>query len=165
MNNFVIKNALIENANKMFYIESACFPECEAASLKAIKKRIIYFNEVCLVGILNNEIIGYVNGAISNSEIIEDDFFESMKERKQSDNNVLIFSLAVHPDFQRKGFGKKLLDFLIIQSKKNKKEKLILTCKEKKIEYYKSFGFVNLGVSISEHGGEKWYNMEFLLNE
>ncbi|MFR6359233.1 MAG: hypothetical protein ACLUNV_06250 [Sutterella wadsworthensis] len=36
---------------------------------------------------------------------------------------------------------------------------LILTCKERLIHYYEQFGFVNMGVSASEHGGAVWYDM------
>ena len=35
----------------------------------------------------------------------------------------------------------------------------ILTCKEYLLHYYARFGFKNLGVSLSKHGGAVWYDM------
>jgi predicted GNAT family N-acyltransferase len=39
------------------------------------------------------------------------------------------------------------------------REGLVLTCKEAKLHYYARFGFVNEGISSSEHGGAAWYQM------
>jgi putative heme iron utilization protein len=39
------------------------------------------------------------------------------------------------------------------------KSSVILTCKDHLIKYYETFGYVNLGVSSSVHGGAKWYDM------
>lgn len=35
----------------------------------------------------------------------------------------------------------------------------VLTCKDKLIQYYETFGFENEGVSESVHGGVVWYDM------
>ena len=36
---------------------------------------------------------------------------------------------------------------------------LILTCKDRLIHYYAKFGYKNMGVSESVHGGAVWYDM------
>ena len=36
---------------------------------------------------------------------------------------------------------------------------LVLTCKEKLIPYYSSFGFQDEGISSSEHGNVVWHQM------
>ena len=36
---------------------------------------------------------------------------------------------------------------------------MILTCKEGLIPFYEAFGYRNLGVSASVHGGAMWYDM------
>ena len=43
------------------------------------------------------------------------------------------------------------------------REGLVLTCKEAKLHYYAKFGFVNEGLSTSEHGGAEWYQMRVKL--
>ncbi|MDO5520947.1 MAG: GNAT family N-acetyltransferase, partial [bacterium] len=36
---------------------------------------------------------------------------------------------------------------------------LVLTCKERLVHYYATFGFVDQGISDSEHGGVVWHEM------
>lgn len=49
----------------------------------------------------------------------------------------------------------------VIEEVKNQNKKgVILTCKDKLIHYYEKFGFVNEGLSESNHGGESWYQMK-----
>ena len=70
-----------------------------------------------------------------------------------------VFSLAVHPDWQGRGYGRDLLDALIAQSRREGRRGVTLTCLERKLGYYGSFGFENRGVSKSVHGGAVWYDM------
>lgn len=153
----MITNARNEDSRGMFEVERACFPPAEAATQHAIEKRIELFPEICFVYKLDDKIIGFINGAFSKFDTISDDFFEDMKN--DHGENVLIFSLGVHPDHQRKGYAREILDTFIKQCKVLKKKKIILTCKEHKVDYYASFGFNNDGVAESTHGGAKWYSM------
>lgn len=41
----------------------------------------------------------------------------------------------------------------------NEREGITLTCKQELVSFYEKFGFVNHGVSDSQHGGIRWYNM------
>lgn len=157
----MITNARNEDAKGMFGVESACFPPTEAATLHAIEKRIELFPEICLVYRIKGEIIGFINGAFSKFDTISDDFFEDMKN--DQGENVLIFSLGVHPDHQRNGYAREILNTFIEQCKVLKKKKIILTCKEHKVNYYASFGFKNDGVAESTHGGAKWYSMSMTI--
>ena len=158
----MIRNTTVQDAKGMYDVETACFSESEAATLEAIKERLELFPEICFVSEENNEIVGFINGAISTFDTISDEFFEEMK--RDDGENVLIFSLAVHPEHQRKGYGRKLLDQLIKQSKSLNKSKIVLTCKAHKVDYYASFGFENDGIADSTHGGSKWYSMSMTLN-
>ena len=70
-----------------------------------------------------------------------------------------VFSLAVHPDWQGRGYGRDLLNALIERSRQEGRKGVTLTCLERKLGYYGSFGFENRGVSKSVHGGAVWYDM------
>ena len=48
---------------------------------------------------------------------------------------------------------------LIEDARKRGRKGLILTCKEGLIPFYEAFGYRNLGVSASVHGGAMWYDM------
>ena len=48
---------------------------------------------------------------------------------------------------------------LIETARERGKKGLILTCKDRLIHYYEKFGYVNMGISQSVHGGAVWYDM------
>ena len=52
-----------------------------------------------------------------------------------------------------------MIKALVDAAREEGRKGVILTCKEKLIHYYASFGFINEGLSVSNHGGEVWYQM------
>ena len=73
--------------------------------------------------------------------------------------NIVIFSLAVLPEFRGTGISKKLMSKFIEVSKALKKEKILLICKSELIPYYKKYGLFYGGKSKSTHGGFEWHEM------
>ena len=51
------------------------------------------------------------------------------------------------------------LNHMIGDAKNKGRKGLILTCKDRLIHYYAKFGYKNMGVSESVHGGAVWYDM------
>ena len=41
----------------------------------------------------------------------------------------------------------------------NERLGITLTCKQELVSFYEKYGFVNYGMSKSQHGGVTWYNM------
>ena len=70
-----------------------------------------------------------------------------------------MFGLAVDPDYQHRGIAKKLMEALVDRAKSDGQMGVILTCKQEKIGFYESMGYVCHGQSASEHGGAVWYDM------
>ncbi|WP_432663644.1 GNAT family N-acetyltransferase [Wukongibacter baidiensis] len=159
MSNLKIRNVLPSDLEHVTEIEAACFPAAEAAPRDAFKNRILVFPEGFFVAELDNEIIGFINGGATDKSHIEDEFFGNMELHKDAGKNLVIFGLDVHPKYQRRGFAKELMLHFIEEAKKSDREKVLLTCKEHLIGYYEQFGYVNEGVSESQHGGAKWYDM------
>ena len=52
--------------------------------------------------------------------------------------------------------------YLQREEEKGRKE-IVLTCLDEKVEMYKRFGFVDLGMSDSVWGGEEWHEMTYYL--
>ncbi len=159
MSDLRIRNVLPSDLERVTEIEATCFPAAEAAPKDAFKDRISVFPGGFFVAELDNEIIGFINGGATDKDHIEDDFFGNMGLHKNDGKNLVIFGLDVHPKYQRRGFAKELMLHFIEEAKKSGKEKVLLTCKEHLIGYYEGFGYVNEGVSESQHGGAKWYDM------
>jgi GNAT superfamily N-acetyltransferase len=65
----------------------------------------------------------------------------------------------VAPHFQKQGVASILLKHLEKEARRNKRETITLTCKEDLINFYENQGYLNNGVSSSQHGGAIWYNM------
>ena len=53
-----------------------------------------------------------------------------------------IEDVCVAKDYQRKGIGKILMDYVILQAKREPCYKLVLSTNEKNIGFYKNLGFV-----------------------
>lgn len=159
MNELKIRNVFPDDLDCITRIEADCFPAAEAASKDSFKERISVFPQGFFVGELNNKIIGFINGGVTNENHIEDKFFKTMDLHISDGNNIVIFGLDVHPDYQKKGYAKKLMNHFIRSAKKDGRKKILLTCKEHLIEFYEQFGYINEGVSQSQHGGAKWYDM------
>ncbi len=69
------------------------------------------------------------------------------------------FGLDVIPEYQHQGLASRLMEHLIADAQEKGREGLILTCKDRLIGFYERFGYKNLGLSQSVHGGAVWYDM------
>jgi ribosomal protein S18 acetylase RimI-like enzyme len=56
-------------------------------------------------------------------------------------HHALIVDLIIHPDYQSKGFGSRLLDKLVSKCKKNKIRDIQLFSAKDKYAFYEKFGF------------------------
>lgn len=148
-----------EDLDRCAAVEAACFPWEQAASREAIRERIAAYTNHFLVGELDGTIIGFVMGPAIRQEYIADEMFGDPSCHDEKYPWQSVFSLAVHPDWQGRGYGRDLLAALISQSRREGRRGVTLTCLERKLGYYGSFGFENRGVSRSVHGGAVWYDM------
>lgn len=162
--NLTIRNATIEDLDQLVTIEATCFPQAEAASRAAIEERLSVYSKGFFVAVSDGKIVGFVNGASFDTPVIKDEYFETMDLHKDDGVNLMVFGLDVLPAYQRKGIARKLMDHFISFSKSDGKQGLLLTCKDHLVAYYSSFGYKNLGVSESTHGGAKWYDMRLELS-
>lgn len=103
--------------------------------------------------------MGYAMGPVIDKLTIEDEMFADAACHDAAAPYQSVFSLAVHPDYQRRGYGRELLNALIDLARREGREAVTLTCRDHKVAYYESFGFQNHGVAASVHGGVVWYDM------
>lgn len=153
----IIRKVEPKDIDALVRLENLCFPKEEAASRETFEYRISAFPESFYVAVENDEIIGIVNGCVTDSPTISDDLFEGGHNPKGK--NQTIFGLLVDPKHQRQGIAAKLMYHIMDAAKQAGREKMILTCKEHLVRYYEGFGYVNRGVSESTHGGAVWYDM------
>lgn len=154
-----IRNVRQEDAQQVAKVELICFPATEAASLESFKRRIAAFPECFLVAETDECLIGFINGCVTNSPVIEDEFFHSTEYHIPDGKNQTVFGLDVIPEYRRQGVAAQLMNHFIQNAKQAGRHRVILTCKSKLVHYYEAFGYVNNGVSKSVHGGAQWFDM------
>lgn len=162
INDIIIREVEMTDLEAVAAVEAMCFPPAEAASKASIETRIAAFKQHFFVAVYEDEVIGFINGAVINEEKIYDELFEKASLHNPQGYYQAIYSLAVHPTYGRCGVGHLLMQTMIKKSEQDGRKGVILTCKDKLLPFYEQFGYENLGVSASVHGGAVWYDM--LLN-
>jgi predicted N-acetyltransferase YhbS len=154
-----IRKARLSDLDGIAALESVCFPAAEAAGRDAFLQRLQAFPDSFFVAVDKEAIVGFVNGCVTDDEVISDEMFASASHHNPEGSWQAIFGLDVHPAYRKQGLGAKLMNHMIAAAKEAGRKGLILTCKERLIRYYESFGYVSKGVSKSSHGGAVWYDM------
>lgn len=155
----IIRLAKKDEGKKIAMVENICFPATEAASEVTILERVDTFLENFFVAEYDGEIVGYVGGGTTDTPYLPDEMYHNVKLHKSEGKYQTVFSLAVLPEYQKRGIGGMLLEKMLVESRKRGKYAVILTCKDYRVHYYEKFGFVNHGVADSNHGNATWYDM------
>lgn len=155
-----IRNVRKEDLDRVTEVEAICFPAAEAAERESFERRIEAFPESFFVAEdESGRIIGFINGCVTDERTIRDEMFEDCGLHRADGRYQSIFGLDVIPEWRCKGVAASLMNHMIRTSKERGKKGVILTCKDRLIHYYEKFGYQNLGVSGSVHGGAVWYDM------
>ena len=165
MSEVVIRNVLPKDLDECFVVEIAGFPPQEAAIIETIQLRIDTFPQGFFVAEFDGRVVGMVNGACTNKEDISDEELKQLIGHDVDGRNMVIFALAVLPEFQKRGIARQLILRFIEEARQNKKEKILLMCKHYLISYYEKLGFIHAGLSRSTHGGAEWHEMRLSLKD
>ena len=107
--------------------------------------------------------MAFVNGMCTDTPDLADEMYEDASLHSESGAWQMIFGVDTLPDFRRQGCAARLLHHVIDQARAQGRKGVVLTCKDKLVHYYATFGFVNEGVSRSTHGDVTWYQMQLRL--
>lgn len=153
-----IRLAEAKDLKEIFNIEVLTFPPAEAASAKSFDYRFEHFPEYLFVAEEDGIIKAIVSGRPVNSQVMDDDMYENAPY--PAGDTFAILSVATNPKFQKQGIASALIEHAKIASKNMGFKHMILACKENKRDFYKGFGFYELSISNSTHGGAVWYDMK-----
>lgn len=159
MAEIIIRAVKQEDLEEVTAVEAICFPAAEAASRESFEQRIAAFPECFFVAMDGDKMVGFINGCATDEMTIRDEMFADSSLHQANGCYQSIFGLDVIPEYQRQGIAAKLMWHLIEDARTKGRRGLILTCKDRLIHYYEKFGYRNLGVSASVHGGAVWYDM------
>ena len=164
MQDIIIRQAEISDADAVTELERSCFPESEAADMDAFIRRISTFGECFWVMEKDGRIVSMINGMTTNEHDLCDRMYEDTAFYTRNGNWLMLFGVATAPEYQRQKFASRLMYHVIEQVKKHSLG-IVLTCKENLLPFYKRFGFVSEGISASEHGGVSWYQMRLTFKD
>ena len=164
--NMYIKKAKPEDTDKIAEVEAACFPEKEAASAERIAERVRTYPEGFWLGFDDfRQLICYVGGPVTMEKDLTDEMYADPSCHTADGDWQMIFSVCTLPDHRHQGLGTWILNRAIREARSKERKGVVLTCKEPMISFYERFGFVNEGLSESEHGGAPWYQMRLVFDE
>ena len=158
-----IRSASPEDLERCAAIESACFPPEQAASREDLRRRLAAYPDHILVGEFQGTIAGYIMGPVIDRLYIEDSMFADTGCHHPGGAYQAVFSLAVLPEFRRRGFGGQLIRAMAGLAEREGRRAVTLTCRDFRVPYYASFGFQDHGLAASVHGGVPWHNMVLTL--
>ena len=154
-----IRNATMEDLSALAAVESACFPAAEAATEQDFSARLaVYPNHFWLMedeGVL----VSFINGLVTNEPLLRDEMYENAALHNEHGAWQMIFGVNTLPQYRRQGCAAQIMKRVIADARTQGRKGCVLTCKERLLHYYETFGYCNEGVSKSLHGGATWYDM------
>ena len=158
----LIRTAVPADLDGVCAVENAGFPPAEAATRAAFQYRLSAFPQWFLVAEDRGEVVGLLNGPATREQFLCDALYEP-GGADGTGETLAILGLAVLPAYRGTGVAARLMEEYLARARRAGKRRVVLTCKEGLIHYYKGYGFRNCGVSASVHGGVVWYDMELPL--
>lgn len=159
MSQVQIRTATLEDLDRVSEVEARCFPPAEAATRAEFRERL-----ACYPGhfwLLEEEgrLVSFVNGMVTDEPHLTDEMYARATLHRESGAWQMIFGVNTLPEFRQRGLAGLLLRRAISDARAQGRKGLVLTCKEALVSYYGGFGFVDEGLSPSEHGGAVWHEM------
>jgi len=163
INEISIRHVLPGDLDECFTVEMSGFPPEEAATRATIKLRIEGFPEGFLVAEVNGKVVGILNSGATDKEDISDEELKQLIGHDPAGKNMVVFALAVLPEFQKQGIARRLISTFVEEARQRGQEHVLLLCKRHLIAYYETMGFSHMGLSRSTHGGAEWHAMRLSL--
>lgn len=154
-----IRHAGAEDLDAVTAVEAACFPEAEAASRESFCERLLSYPRHFWLLEDGEKLVAFVNGMVTDEPDLSDEMYADAALHQENGSWQMIFGVNTLPAYRRQGCAGRLLRRVIEDARNQGRKGVVLTCKEHMLSYYAKFGFENEGVSGSEHGGAKWYQM------
>ena len=158
-----IRTATIDDLAAIAAIESECFPPTEAATSEEFKERLEHYANHFWLMFDNDKLIAFVDGFCTDITNLTDEMYAKAEMHNEDGKWQMIFGVNTLPSYRNHGYAGELIQAAIADAKSHGRSGLVLTCKDKLINYYSKFGFVNEGISESVHGNVTWYQMRLTL--
>ena len=154
-----IRTATIDDLSAIAKVEAECFPPAEAATTEEFKERLEHYANHFWLMFDNDQLIAFVDGFCTDEPDLTDEMYANADMHNENGKWQMIFGVNTIPEYRNQGYAGELIAQAIADAKSQDRSGLVLTCKEKLINYYSKFDFKNEGISESTHGDVHWYQM------
>jgi len=145
-------------------LEAVCFPPEQAASPTSIAERMAHYaDHFWLIEDESGTLLALVNGLCTNERDLSDEMYENAAMHDPDGDWQMIFGVAPAPAAQGQGLATRLLRTVIETSRTHGRRGLVLTCLDDLVPFYARLGFIDEGLSTSNHGGVPWHQMRLTL--
>ena len=154
-----IRHAEISDLDTVSKLESEGFPPSEADTKEVIKDRLNKFSDCFWLLDDYGEIYAFIAGMATDEHDLNDEMFKHSEMYNPDGDWLIILSVVTGKNQRHKGYASDIMNQVIADTKAQNRKGIVLTCKEELLPFYSKFGFVNEGISQSNLGGVKWYQM------
>lgn len=157
-----IRTATIKDLDAVTAVEAACFPAAEAATREEFAARLeVYPNHFWLLE-EEGRLVSFINGLVSDEPTIRDEMFADAAFHNEHGAWQMVFGVNTLPEYRRRGLAGEVMKRVIADARAQGRKGCVLTCKDRLVHYYETFGYRSEGVSASVHGGAVWYDMRLV---
>ena len=155
-----IRTAAINDLDAVAAVEAACFPAAEAATKEEFAERIKYYGDHFWLMLEGNKLIAFVDGFVTDEPDLTDEMYENASLHDENGAWQMIFGVNTMPEYRKNGYAGELIRRAIKDAREQGRRGLVLTCKQRLVDYYAKFGFADEGVTDkSTHGSAVWHQM------
>ena len=162
----IIRKATMNDLDAISEVESECFPAAEAATKEVFRERLESYADHFLLMFDGEKLAAFIDGFVTDEPDLTDEMYENAAMHNESGKWQMIFGVNTLPEYRRRGLAGALINEMIAEARRQGRDGLVLTCKDRLVHYYAKFGFVNEGVSEkSTHGGAVWNQMRLTFRD
>ena len=162
----IIRKATMNDLDAISEVESECFPAAEAATKEEFRERLESYADHFLLMFDGEKLAAFIDGFVTDEPDLTDQMYENAAVHNESGKWQMIFGVNTLPEYRRRGLAGALINEMIAEARRQGRDGLVLTCKDRLVHYYAKFGFLNEGVSEkSTHGGAVWNQMRLTFRD
>lgn len=162
----IIRKATMNDLDAISEVESECFPAAEAATKEEFRERLESYADHFLLMFDGEKLVAFIDGFVTDEPDLTDEMYENAAMHNESGKWQMIFGVNTLPEYRRRGLAGALINEMIAEARRQGRDGLVLTCKDRLVHYYAKFGFLNEGVSEkSTHGGAVWNQMRLTFRD
>lgn len=162
----IIRKATMNDLDAISEVESECFPAAEAATKEEFRERLESYADHFLLMFDGEKLAAFIDGFVTDEPDLTDEMYENAAMHNESGKWQMIFGVNTLPEYRCRGLAGALINEMIAEARRQGRDGLVLTCKDRLVHYYAKFGFLNEGVSgKSTHGGAVWNQMRLTFRD